>query len=201
MKRILGLCLVAVVFLTGLLSGCADPNAAGTQGKEEVPLELKVKRLDQYTKFGGKRADGQYVLAQLSIKNDGVETMTMAPTEFFLQNITDDPAEQYTQAAEKFMMPSFMSVLTTSTPRTAMRFASSATVTVSPISTSGKPATMKRSPAPTASVSVRAKPAKPSNWVSRRFSGASSASLWQRATVSPRRMVPSNTRPMAIRPR
>ena len=72
---------------------------------------------------------------------------------------------------------------------------------VSPISTSGKPATMKRSPALTESTSIRPMPENVMSWLSFRRSGLCPSSSSHSATCSPRRSVPCITRPMARRPR
>lgn len=115
MKRTLGKRILrlgaAMVLMAVVLAACASKEQqTGQVVEEEPPLALKVKRVDQYIDFGGKTADGQYVVVELSIKNDGLESMTIQPTDFYIQNITSDLSEQYSQSPEKYMSNPFSKV-------------------------------------------------------------------------------------------
>ncbi len=90
-----------------------------------------------------------------------------------------------------------------STLRRGNGFGSIGSAKVSPISTSGNPATTNRSPAERSATSTRARPSNPMRVANLRLTGAcpSSTSSSNNTTVSPLRRVPWTTRPTASRPR
>jgi hypothetical protein len=89
-----------------LLSGCGAQQPV-EQAEAPPVLLMEVTQLDQYDRIGKKPADGQFVLATVSLTNQTQKDFTVMPAEFVLQNITDIPEEQFSQGVEQQMGPHF----------------------------------------------------------------------------------------------
>lgn len=98
-----GLLLMGTV---SLLAGCGGGASQETK-KEEAPVKMAISQIDQVLHIGDKIADGQYWVIRGSMENTSTKSLVLQPTEFFLQNITDKPEEQFSQPAEKFMTQEF----------------------------------------------------------------------------------------------
>lgn len=90
------------------LSGCMGGGSAPSQEqKKEDPVTMQVIQLDELSSLGNKNADGQYLVAKVSIKNQSNQTIVLNPAEFSLQNITENEKERYSQPSEKTLGPQF----------------------------------------------------------------------------------------------
>jgi hypothetical protein len=95
------------LLLTASLSGCTGSSTNAPAEKKEATLEMKVLQVDQLSKLGDKVPDGQYLVAKVAMKNMSNESIQANPTDFALENITENEAERYSQPAEKMMTVAF----------------------------------------------------------------------------------------------
>ncbi|MEM0951487.1 MAG: hypothetical protein AAGI66_05005 [Cyanobacteria bacterium P01_H01_bin.74] len=88
-----------------LLSGCQPQPAAPEkpEAEEKKQLKLVIAEVFQQSALQNKPADGQFVIAKLNLENLTNKTITINPKDIKLQNITDNPEEQYTQPSERGM--------------------------------------------------------------------------------------------------
>ncbi|MCE3236888.1 MAG: hypothetical protein K0Q50_3080 [Vampirovibrio sp.] len=89
-------------------SGCAGGGGAPTaEQKQEEPVKMEVVQIDQLSTLADKAADGQFMVAKVSIKNTTNQTIILRPTDFTLENITENDKERYSQPSEKTLGPQF----------------------------------------------------------------------------------------------
>jgi hypothetical protein len=89
-------------------SGCAGGgSSAEKEEKKQDPLTMSVVQLDQLSRMDEKTADGQYLVARVSLKNNTNATIVLLPDDFSLQNITKNETERYSQPVEKGMSNAF----------------------------------------------------------------------------------------------
>lgn len=107
-RTIFGAWLVAVLLT---FAGCAAPQQT-QQTTEELPdiVEMRVVQVDQYTRLGDKKADGQYVVARIMLKNVSSESIMMSPAQWKLKNVAGPEEDQYSQPPERGMTPGFVKV-------------------------------------------------------------------------------------------
>jgi hypothetical protein len=86
-----------------VLSGCAGGSNVVEEEKKEEVVSMTVTQLDQWSKLDDKIPDGQYLVAKVTFKNLSNQTLVMDPSEFALQNITDDEKERYSQPSERHL--------------------------------------------------------------------------------------------------
>lgn len=108
--RVRNLFSVLLVGLVVLLAGCAAPQQQQTV--EDIPdtALLRVAQVDQYTRLGDKRADGQYVVVLVQLKNVSKQVLTITPNDWKLQNITENEADRYSIPPERGMTTGFTKV-------------------------------------------------------------------------------------------
>jgi hypothetical protein len=107
-KPLFALSCFGLLTVSGIvLSGCAGGNnVAEEEAKEEV-VSMAVTQLDQWSRLDDKIPDGQYLVAKVKFKNLSNQTLVMAPSEFALQNITDDEKDRYSQPSELYLSTPF----------------------------------------------------------------------------------------------
>ena len=99
-----GLLLAGSITVSGCAGGGGTPSA---EQKKEEPVKMEVVQLDQLSTLADKTADGQFMVAKVNIKNTSNQTIVLRPTDFTLENITENEKERYSQPTEKTLGPQF----------------------------------------------------------------------------------------------
>lgn len=81
-------CFGLLAFSPVLMTGCAGKKTENAE-KKETAFTMQVLEVNQLSALGTKTPDGQYLVVKTRLKNPGNKSLTLAPTEFVLQNITD----------------------------------------------------------------------------------------------------------------
>ncbi len=100
-------CFGLLVFNPVLMSGCAMGKKTEKEGKKESAFIMEVLQVDQLDSLGKKIPDGQYLVVKAHMRNSGNKSLTLTPTDFVLQNITEKEEERYSQPAEKQLVNDF----------------------------------------------------------------------------------------------
>jgi len=96
-------CLGFLVAGMAVFTGCGGGSAPQEEAKKEPPMIMSVEQIDQVTTLDDKVADGQYLVAKVALRNNTNNTLALEPSNFVLQNITDNEKERYSQPAERGM--------------------------------------------------------------------------------------------------
>jgi len=100
-------CLLMAGMAMLVFSGCSGGGSSSKKTDGPPPIDIKVTKVEQYSKLATKIADGQYLVVSLHIKNNSNDTQSLLPSNFLIQNITNDKAQQYTQPNEPQMGGAF----------------------------------------------------------------------------------------------
>jgi hypothetical protein len=107
-KPLFALCCFGLLSVSGIaLSGCAGTSDVAEEETKEKIVSMAITQLDQWSKLDDKIPDGQYLVAKVTFKNLSNQTLVMAPSDFALQNITDDEKERYSQPSELYLSTPF----------------------------------------------------------------------------------------------
>lgn len=102
-------CFGLLIGLGGMMSGCMGAKKESAE-KKEANIQMEVAQVDQRSHLGDKKPDGQFLIAKLYIKNMSNKSFVMQPTDFQLQNKTEDEKERYSQPAEKNLSLQFTEI-------------------------------------------------------------------------------------------
>lgn len=106
-KSLLAISCVGLLFgISGLMSGCMGGKKAETD-KKAPTMHMEVVQVDQLSSMGDKEPDGQFLVTKVTMKNLANTSFVMQPTDFKLENITEDEKERYSQPSERNMSKPF----------------------------------------------------------------------------------------------
>lgn len=101
--------LLALLMPLGIMTLSACSGSSEEDQKPKAPvMSMETVQVDQVSKLGNKIPDGQYLVTRVAFKNLDTKSRVLDPSDFALQNETEDEKLRYSQPCERLLSNAFM---------------------------------------------------------------------------------------------